>query len=412
VPLTVLMNAGPWLRVPPGGYGGIENVIATLVPPLRRRGVRIVLCAVAGSALEVDELVETMPAPQFPHIADPYNRTMGIAHAHMQRVVAALGRLDPPPDLVHDHLEVVGPAVLAALGPAAPPVLQTLHWDLGKHPDFYGSFDGGGRVFFNAVSAPQLERAPPRLRSLALGAIPLGVDVGAVPFAPEKGDRCLALARIAEIKGQDLAARACREAGVPLDIAGPVAGAPDAAALDAELADPGSPLHGHADVRFHLDRVRPLLDGEQTRWIGTIDGPEKYRLLGRARALVVPIRWEEPGATAVVEALACGTPVVGLRRGVLPRLVDEGVTGLLADDPAELPELVHRAGALDPAACRRAAVERFSAEAMADAYLRLYEQVLDRASRFSRPAPPGSRDGAAPRGRRAAPPRARTAPRP
>jgi glycosyltransferase involved in cell wall biosynthesis len=387
--ITVLVNAGPWLTVPPDGYGGIENVIATLVPPLRRRGVRVVLCAVAGSSLEVDELVETASRPMFEHIAGPYNQMMGIAHAHMLRVVAALRERGDEVTLVHDHLEVVGPSVLGAMGSAAPPVLQTLHWELRKHSDFYTRFDGAGRIFFNGVSQSQLDRAPENLRRQALGAVPLAVDTSAVPFQPVKGDAFLALGRIAEIKGQDLAARACRAGGWRLDLAGPVAGAADPEALEAGLEDPRSGLAAHADVRFYLDRVRPLEDDARILWIGTLTGARKLEVLGRARALVAPVRWDEPGGTAVVEALACGTPVVGLRRGALPMLVEEGVTGFLADSPEELVALLARVGEIDPADCRRAAEERFSAEAMADAYLRLFGTVLERAPPLSTPAPPG-----------------------
>lgn len=392
--LTVLMDAGPWLPVPPDGYGGIENVIATLVPPLRRRGVRVILCAARGSRLEVDELVETMPAPMFEHIAGPYNQMMGIAHAHMQRVVATLRERCGSVDLVHDHLEVVGPSVLAAMGDGAPPVLHTLHWDLAKHPDFYGRFDGAGRIFFNSVSERQLERAPAALQAQTLGAIPLAVDIAQIPFREHKDGAFLVLGRIAEIKGQDIAAEVCRERGWRLDIAGPVAAARDAAALEAGLREPGSELARNADVRFYLERVRPLEDG-RVRWVGTLTGAHKLAVLGRARALVAPVRWDEPGATAVVEALACGTPVVGLRRGALPMLIEHGVTGFLADDPGELGDLLAQVDAIDPAACRRAAEARLSADVMAQRYLELYRAVLDRAGRAGRaaglstPAPPG-----------------------
>lgn len=378
--LTVLVNAGPWLRVPPGGYGGIENVLATLVPELRKRGVRVVLAGVAGSTLEVDRLVETTPEPMFAHIAGPYNQMMGIAHAHMARVVQALHDEGDAIDLVHDHLEVVGPSVLAAMGPDCPPVLQTLHWDLAKHPDFYEAFDGGGRIFFNGVSDRQLERAPENLRRQALGAVPLAASLDELPFQPEKHDAFLVLGRFTEVKGQDVAARICAERGWRLDMAGPVGGSPDPAALDAALAEPASEVGRSADVRYYLERVRPLED-DRIRWIGSVNGPRKAELIGRARALVTPVRWDEPGATAVVEALACGTPVVAMRRGALGTLVEHGVTGFLADAEEELSGLLARVGEIDPAACRRAAEERFSAGTMAEAYLGLYAEVLRRTAR-------------------------------
>ena len=123
-------------------------------------------------------------------------------------------------DVVHDHLEVVGPSVLGAMGTAAPPTLQTLHWDLRKHPEFYSAFDGRGRVRFAAVSASQLERAPANLRRQTLGVVPLAAPPG-LPVDAPRGEHALVLARITADKGQDTAARVCRRAGIPLVLAGP-----------------------------------------------------------------------------------------------------------------------------------------------------------------------------------------------
>jgi glycosyltransferase involved in cell wall biosynthesis len=377
MPLTVLINAGPWLPVPPPGYGGIENVLACLIPELRRRGVRVVLCTVGGSTVEVEGRYQSFPEGQFGRLAAPYGQVMGITHAHMATVLRAL-RERPGVDLVHDHLEVVGPSVLAARGGDGPPVLQTLHWDLGKHPEFYRGFDGGGRVFFNGVSHAQLRTAPARLRAQALGAVHLGVDLAAHRPRGRRGEDFVVVGRFTSFKGQDVAARICKELGLPLAMAGPVAGVQRPEQLFGALRDPASPLHGYADVRYYLDAVRPFEDGERIRWVGTVGGAAKDALIGGARAVLMPISWEEPGATAAIEALACGTPVIAMRRGALAEIVEHGVTGFLADDEAELAGYLPRAGEIDPAACRRAAERRFSAGAMADAYLRLYHQVLAR----------------------------------
>ena len=376
MPLTVLINAGPWLPVPPPGYGGIENVLATLIPELRHRGVRVVLCTVGGSTVEVEGRYQSFPEGQFGRLAAPYGQVMGITHAHMATVLRAL-RERPGVDLVHDHLEVVGPSVLGALGDG-PPVLQTLHWDLGKHPEFYRAFDGRGRVFFNGVSHAQLRAAPPRLRVQSLGAVHLGVDLAAHRPLADKSEDFVVLGRFTPFKGQDVAARVCKELGLPLVMAGPVAGVPRPEQLFDALRDPASPLHGYGDVRYYLEAVRPFEDGERIRWVGTVGGAAKDALIGRARAVLMPISWEEPGATIAIEALARGTPVIAMRRGALAEIVEHGVTGFLADDEAELAGYLPRAGELDPAACRRAAERRFSAAAMADAYLRLYHQVLAR----------------------------------
>jgi glycosyltransferase involved in cell wall biosynthesis len=375
--LTVLINAGPWLPVPPPDYGGIENVLATLIPELRARGVEVVLCTVEESTVAVDDRRCAFPEGQFGRLAGPYAQVMGITHAHMATVLETL-RSRRDIDLVHDHLEVVGPSVLGAIDGDAPPVLQTLHWDLRKHPEFYGSFDGKGRVFFNGVSNAQLDTAPDNLRRQSLGAVHLGVDLPAHPFRADKGEDYLVLGRITHFKGQAVAARISKELGVPLVMAGPVAGVATPRELAAALEDPASPLHGYGDVRHYLDAVRPFEDGERIRWVGTVGGAAKSELIGRSRAVLMPISWEEPGATAAIEALACGTPVIATRRGALPEIIEHGHNGFLADDESQFARLLPRAGEIDPAACRRSVEERFSSGVMAEGYLRLYREVLAR----------------------------------
>jgi len=367
------MNAGPWLPVPPPAYGGIENVVATLVPELRARGHRVVLATVGESRLAADEQLSVFPTGQFPHITGPYNQMMGIAHAHMRAVLERLGEGDV--DLVHDHLEVVGPALLAAAGEAIPPVLQTLHWDLAKHPDFYGGFDGGGRIFFAGVSDSQLARAHPTLRRQALGAVSLATPLPEHPVVEPAG-HLLTLGRLTAVKGYDLAARAARELGLPLVMAGPVAGYADRAALDAALADPAGPSRSLGDVRYFREEVEPHVDGDTVRWVGSLGGQAKAELLRTARAVLFPLRWDEPGGTAVVEALAAGVPVVSMRRGVLPELVDHGLTGWLADDEDEFVGYLSRVDELDRHACREVAERRFSPAAMAARYETFYRRVV------------------------------------
>ncbi|MEU0564293.1 glycosyltransferase [Nonomuraea sp. NPDC005983] len=371
--MNVLVNAGPWLAVPPPGYGGIENVVATLVPALRERGVRVVLASVGSSTLEVDELISAYDEGQFPHLQKPYNQVMGIAHAHQARVVAELRARDDL-DLVHDHLEVVGPAVLSAL--AGPPVLHTLHWDLCKHPAFYGAFPQS--IAVNGVSESQLARAPAALRDASLGAVHLATPLACQDVRAEPGEHLIVMGRVCRLKGQHVAARICQKLGLPLVLAGPVSGLQTRAELDQVAQDPDHPLHGHPDVRYHLDQVSRYLDGDLVSWIGAVGGQARDDLYASARAALFPIQWDEPGGTAVVEALALGVPPVGLRRGCLPEIIDHGRTGFLADTEEELAEWVLRVGELDPEECRREARRRFSPSVMAERYLELYETVTRR----------------------------------
>jgi glycosyltransferase involved in cell wall biosynthesis len=392
------MDAGPWLPVPPNGYGGLENVVATLTDELRARGHTVVLATVGESEQPADGTVASFATGQFPLLAGPYPQVVGIAHAHEQcvlRAVAEHAAAGAPFDVVHTHVEVVGPAVLGDAGPA---VLATLHWDLHRNAPFYEAFDGRGRVFFAGVSDSQVARGPARLRRQVLGSVPLSVPLPEGPPLPAaaRGDFVLVLSRICELKGTDTALRSCRAAGLPVVLAGPVAGLPDAAALAAALADPQHPAHTHPDLAWFLEHVQPLLDGDRARWIGTVAGAEKDRLVREARAVLFPVRWEEPGGTAVCEALVAGTPVVAMARGCLPSLVDDGRTGFLAGDEEAFTTALGRLDVIDPEVCAAEARRRFAPAVMAARYEELYAEAR-------------RRSGALTPGERSAPPRPRTA---
>lgn len=371
---TVLMNAGPWLPVPPPGYGGIEHVVAALVPELRRRGVRVVLATVGSSTVAADERISVFADGQFARIQEPYNRAMGVAAAHLQRVVSEIRRRADVV-LVHDHQEAFGLAVLGALGPAAPPVLHTLHWDLRKHPELYGGLDGAS-PWVNGVSFNQLTHAPPALRARAVGhvhlATPLAVDADR-RAAPAKRDHLVLLGRITPGKGQHTAARLAHAIGRDLVLAGPVG----------PHHGPEVPPGDCPDVRYWHEQVAPLVDGRRVRWVGNVGGAERDELVGTAAAALFPIDWEEPGGTAVVESLSLGTPAVGFARGCLPELVEHGRTGLLVPpgDTDALASAIGKSAAIDPRECRREAARRFTPARMAERYLRMYQRVLARCGR-------------------------------
>jgi glycosyltransferase involved in cell wall biosynthesis len=377
--LRILVNAGPWLPVPPDGYGGVENVVATLVPELRRRGVYVVLATIGRSRIVADEVFSVYGEPQFGQLLRPHNRVMGVAVAHMKRVVDELRSRDDL-DLVHDHLEVVGPAMLSVLGNSGPPALHTLHWDLAKHPDFYRAFAGQGRLHVNGVSTAQLARAPEALRAHSLGSVHLATPLAEMAdrrAGPDKTDYVVVLGRITPAKGQHIAARVARGAGVDVLLAGPVGPYHTPNALERALAnDPEAAIN--PDVRYWCDQVRRYVDGDRVRWIGSVGATERDELVMRARATVFPLCWEEPGGTAAIESLALGTPVVGYRRGCLPELIDEGNTGLLftPGDEDGLRLGLTQARNLSSATCRRAAAARFTPSVMAERYVDLYEAVV------------------------------------
>ena len=373
--LTIFVNAGPWLPVPPPGYGGVENLLVPLIRELRRRGHTVVLGTVAQTAVEVDDTVWRFAEGQLPLIDAPYADALWVAHAHMQAMLRAI-RERGDIDVVHDFLEIVGPSMLAERGPGGPPALHTLQWNLRAHQAFYRDFDGRGRVWFNGVSEPQMAAAAGNLREHHLGVVHNGVDVDDLTFREDKDDYVITLARFARDKGQDIAARLCQRLRLPLRMAGTVGGIASPGALHDELGQPDSPFHYYRDVEYYRRSVRPH-EGSTVAWVGSVGGRRKRELVAGAKALLMPIRWEEPFGMAVIEALASGTPVVAMRRGAMPLIIQHGYNGFLADDEQEFEACLRRvrAGEIKPENCRRSAEERFSAARMADGYLRLYERV-------------------------------------
>lgn len=375
-PLTVLVNAGPWLPLPCAS-GGLEDVVAELVAGLRSRGVRVVLATVGESTIEADEKVSAFEHGQHHRMGESYVWTNAVPGAHMQVVVDRIraGGID----VVHDHLEVVGPSVLAALGEAGPPVLHTVHWRIDKHEDFrrfYELFDGRGRVGIVARSHEQRDSFPASLRAQSVAVVPNGVAVPDFPLPPPGGGPLLMLNDVAPLYGQDFFARACRDLDIELTLAGPLAGITSPAELEAARwdADRAKELAGRTTYAWFADQVEPALDtGVGTVcWIGTVSGTGKWQLLRSARALLTTCT----SGQSVIQALSLGVPVVSTAEWGDQRLIADGVNGFVIDrDPAALKQALDRLPLIGSDACR-ASVAAYTADAMVEAYLDLYRRVV------------------------------------
>lgn len=381
--LTVFINAGPWVSIPPPGYGGIENMLVYLIRELRERhGCRVILGTVGSSEIAVDGRVSWFDEGQLRHIESP-NREP-VRRSHMHHVLDEIKQTSDV-DIVHDLLEVTGPHMLAQIGNDSPPTLHTLQWDLSNNRQFYRAFDGRNRVYFNGVSAPQMEAACDNLHRQSLAVVHNGVDVNDFTYQTDKDDFALTLARFADEKGQDIAARVCAELRHPLRMAGPVGGIDSPEQLYRELADGDSPLRNVKDVQYFEQLVLPLERSKpDIEWIGNVGGQEKRALLASARALLMPIQWDEPFGMSVIEALASGTPVVAMRRGAMPIIIEDGYNGFLVDDEQQLKERLQQVHEIKPENCRKSVETRFSAKDMALQYVRRYEEVIHRSQAHKR----------------------------
>lgn len=338
--------APPWLPVPPARYGGTEAVIDRLARGLAAGGHDVLLWT-TGDA--------TCPVPRGHVLDEAATHRMGDAGIEVHHVVHGYQALAAwGPDLVHDHT-LTGPL----LGPSRvrAPIVTTAHGPLdGELRTVYGA--AAPLVPLVAISRDQASRAI-GLRVASI--IHHGIEVDQVPVGDGGGDEDgpyhLFLGRMAPEKGVRDAVLAARQAGVRLLIA--------------------AKMHDRPEREYFERWVAPLLD-DRIRYVGEVGPEEKLRLLGGATSLVNPIRWAEPFGLVMIEALACGTPVLAYPEGSAPELVDDLVTGFLCcsvDDLAEHLRLVHL---LDRRRCRAAAEARFTAERMVADHVACYREVLAR----------------------------------
>jgi glycosyltransferase involved in cell wall biosynthesis len=198
-----------------------------------------------------------------------------------------------------------------------------------------------------------------------------GLEPELYPVVGPGGDAAFFLGRLSRVKAPDLAVEAAARAGLPLVVAGKVHAGDDGPEWEAELAA--------ALARPHV------------RWMEQADLGTKRRLFGKSRALLVPLRWEEPFGLVMIEALLAGCPVIASPRGAAPEIVEDGRTGFLVRNVREMARALERAARLDRRAIQAVARERFSAARMAEGYLAVYRSALgDRVlGRAARPAAPG-----------------------
>jgi CelD/BcsL family acetyltransferase involved in cellulose biosynthesis/glycosyltransferase involved in cell wall biosynthesis len=344
MPLRVLNVAYPLAPVGPDAVGGAEQVLAMIDAALVRAGHESLVLACTGSRVR-GELIASGPLPS---VFDDAARAAA-AERHRRAITELIATRGI--DIVHLH----GIDFLDYMPEAGPPIVVTLHLPL----DWYAPEAlAVTRDDVQLVCVSEHQRVTRPDGTCALITIENGVDLDA--FAPIRRKRrfTLALARICEEKGLHVALDAAHAAGATLLI--------------------GGQAFGYPEHRKYLnERVAPRLD-RRRRWLGALALPRKRRLLAAARCLLVPSLAQETSSLVAMEALASGTPVVALRNGALPSLIEHGRTGFIVDDAAGMARAIADAAQLRPEHCRAAAERRFSAYAMTRRYLALYAELATR----------------------------------
>jgi glycosyltransferase involved in cell wall biosynthesis len=338
--VRIALIAPPWYTIPPSGYGGIEWVVALLADGLTDRGHDVTLFAAPGSDTKARLVSPLDEEPPREAIGDPWYEA-----SHIVSVYEHCDEFD----ILHDHTGPVGVSV-GALSDC--PTIHTLHGPFTEQTlMLYRRV--ARHHWFVAISESQRSMAPPDLRWA--GVVYNGILMDHYPFREDKDDFLFFLGRADEEKAPHLAIEAARRAGRRLVMC--------------------ATTKNERERSYWAEHVEPIL-GDDVEVYGECAPDQKVDLLGRAAALVFPIQWAEPFGLVMVEAMACGTPVLAWRNGSVPEVVADGETGFIVESMDELVAAVDRVGELDPRAMRAWVEQRFSAEAMVNGYERAYERAL------------------------------------
>ncbi|AXJ95619.1 MULTISPECIES: glycosyltransferase family 4 protein [unclassified Sphingomonas] len=334
--MKIAMLAPIAWRTPPRHYGPWELVTSLLTEALVARGIDVTLFATQDS-LTAGTLAGVVPAP---YSEDPSIDAKVWEYRHLAHVFERAGEFD----IIHNQADFPAHAFSNLVDT---PIVTTIHgFSSDRILPMYKPYEH--RVHYVAISdadrSPQLHYA---------ATIHHGIVLDDFPFDPRGSDTLLFFGRMHPDKGAAEAIRVAQATGRDLAMYGIV-----------------------QDQGYYDREIRPHLGGTRIRHPGAVGGAERTRALGKAAALLHLINFDEPFGLSVVEAMACGTPVIAINRGSMPELIEHSVTGFLVGSVDEAIAAVGRLGEIDRAACRAAVAARFSVERMADRYIALYRSIL------------------------------------
>ncbi len=327
--------------VPPRAYGGTERIVHYLTEALAREGHEVTLYASGDSRTgarlrpAVSEALRSSPTRRDP-----------LPWQVLQ--LAQVAREAAHHDIVHFHTDFLHYPLWRRM---TVPQLTTLHGRLDL-PDLRPLYEEFHDI--RVVSISDSQREPLRDVARWAGTVYNGIPADSYIFRPERGSYLAFLGRISPEKGIEAAIDIAIRAGIPLKIA---------AKTDA------------SDREYFESRIRHRLSHPLVEYVGELDDRGKNELLGGALALLFPIDWPEPFGLAMIEAMACGTPVIAYSRGAVPEVITEGVSGFIVTSIDEAVEAVDRIDRIDRVDCRACFEQRFTAEHMLDGYLDLYRQA-------------------------------------
>jgi glycosyltransferase involved in cell wall biosynthesis len=335
--MKIALIAPPFICIPPKQYGGTELFITQIALGLKQHGFDVVVYTNGESTIDLERRWLFAKA-QWPIEGEVYDNLKDLNHSTW-----AVADATRDCDLIHIN-NLPG---LPMSRVVRQPFVYTIHHPHdGRLSDFYSYFP---QVNYVTISDFQREREKlPRIRT-----IHHGIDLRLYQVQERKQDYVCFLGRVAPVKGTHLAIEAAKKAGIALKIAGEI----------------------QPTFRAYFEtKVKPHLDGERIQYVGEVNLEGKNELLGNARALLFPIQWNEPFGLVMIEAMACGTPVLALPGGSVPEIVRDGVSGYICKSAAEMAERI-RGLDFAPQNVRKYAEQHFSIERALREYIELYRQV-------------------------------------
>jgi glycosyltransferase involved in cell wall biosynthesis len=329
--------------VPPKLYGGTERVVAWLVDELVELGHDVTLFA-SGNSRTRATLVPVWPYAF--RLGRPRTDPVAVQAVLLDTLAARAREFD----VIHCHIDWLH---LPLLTRAGVPFLTTFHGrlDIAGLPDVVRHFP----------SAPFVSISDNQRLPLAganwLGTVYHGLPADSLHARAERGSYLAFLGRLTKEKGPEAAIRIARAAGMPLRIAAKVP---------------------TGERGYFKERLEPKIDGRDVQLTGEVHDRTKEKFLAEAAALLFPIDWPEPFGLVMIEAMACGTPVIAFRHGSVPEVIDEGITGFIVDDEEGAARAVSRLGEMDRRQVRATFERRFTARRMANEYVALYEDLMRR----------------------------------
>lgn len=339
------MISTPFETTPPERYGGTERIVSLLTEGLVKRGHDVTLFATGNSQTQA-KLTSFYDIPIHPYMP----------HAELSHVTKSLVSVrEGNYSLIHNHTKFgIALSTLSSV-----PMLTTLHGQIGRAsdtefvPTIYETFPNAITVAISNRQAQIGCQYGINVKTRIYNA----VDVSKYAYSEQPGTYLVFLGLLAPRKGIHHTIKVAQKTGIPLKIAGKV------------------PINPQMKKLYDTE-VAPYIDGSFIEYVGELNDSEKSLLLKDALALLCPIEWEEPFGLTMIEAMACGTPVIAFNRGSVPEIVHHGIGGFIVENTEQMSEAIYSVGKLKRANCRQRVLSAFNSDIMITQYERLYEQLL------------------------------------